>query len=163
MIKIKKTVTILGLAEELLSFCNLEKIYYFFDVKGGDEMYIKIYTKSQLVLLRRLQPLFRKKYKIPREILKRVYQILKNRNLGRNGYIAIVLKPITDDMIEIKDILDCYPRKFHGGEDIVDVPVNDNKQWLTKGREWYMDILFSKEDKSYVYVIYSMTLKDVEF
>ena len=31
-------------------------------------MYIKIYTKSQLVLLRSVNGLFRKKYRLPQEI-----------------------------------------------------------------------------------------------
>lgn len=35
-------------------------------------MYIKIYTKSQLVLLRSVNGLFRKKYRLPQEILNRV-------------------------------------------------------------------------------------------
>lgn len=126
-------------------------------------MYIKIYTKSQLILLRRLIPLFKKKYRIPKEILDKVYRILKSKKLGEKGFIAILLKPVTDDMIEIRDILDCYPQKLHSGEDLDGVSITDNRSWLTKGKEWYIDTLELKEDNksSYVYAIYSMTVKDL--
>lgn len=38
-------------------------------------------------------------YKIPREILNHMEVLLDNRDLGRNGYIAILLEPTNNDDI----------------------------------------------------------------
>ena len=122
-------------------------------------MYIKIYTKSQLILLRRLKPLLKKKYQLPDEIMDKIEIILKDRKLGKSGFVAILLEPIANDITGIKDILDCYPRKLHIGEDIEDVSVIDDGSWLTRYREWYLDTLKLQDDGSKVYAIYSMTLK----
>lgn len=104
-------------------------------------MYIKIYTKSQLILLRRLKPLLKKKYQLPNEILDKAEMILKDRELGKSGFVAILLEPVTNDIAGIQDILDCYPQKLHIGEDIEDISVIDNGNWLTRHREWYLDTL----------------------
>lgn len=46
-------------------------------------MYIKIYTKSQLILLRNLMPVFKKKYILPRGIFDKVEAVLELKNLER--------------------------------------------------------------------------------
>ena len=61
-------------------------------------MYIKIYTKSQLVLLRSVNRLFRKKYRLPQEILNRVEAILMVKDLGEHGFVAVLLDPVENDM-----------------------------------------------------------------
>lgn len=126
----------------ILSF--FVNVYYFLNIDAGKEvkeMYIKIYSKSQLILLRRLKPLFKRKYQLPNGILNKVENILKERELGKSGFVAILLEPVTDDMTGIKDILDCYPRRLHIGEEVEDVSVMD--------------------DGSKIYAIYSMTLKSL--
>ena len=50
-------------------------------------MYIKIYSKSQLILLRRLRPLFKRKYLLPEKILNKAERILKEKKLGKSGFI----------------------------------------------------------------------------
>lgn len=122
-------------------------------------MYIKIYTKSQLVLLRSVNRLFRKKYRLPQEILNRVEAILMVKDLGEHGFVAVLLDPVENDMTGIEDVLNCYPRVFKGGEDVADVPVEETNTWLTKGKEWYMDTLKIKGEKSWIYAIYSMTVE----
>ena len=59
-------------------------------------MYIKIYTKSQLVLLRGVNRLFRKKYRLPQEILNRVEAILMVKELGENGFVAVPVHIVQD-------------------------------------------------------------------
>lgn len=124
-------------------------------------MYIKIYTKSQLVLLRNVNRLFRKKYRLPQEILNRVEAILMVKDLGEHGFVAVLLDPVENDMTGIEDVLDCYPRALKDGEDVVDVPVEETNTWLTKGKEWYMDTLKIKGEKSWIYAIYSMTVERI--
>lgn len=124
-------------------------------------MYIKIYTKSQLVLLRSVNRLFRKKYRLPQEILNRVEAILMVKDLGEHGFVAVLLDPVENDMTGIEDVLNCYPRLLKDGEDVTDVPVEETNTWLIKGKEWYMDTLKIKEEKSWIYAIYSMTVERI--
>lgn len=124
-------------------------------------MYIKIYTISQLVLLRSVNRLFRKKYRLPQEILNRVEAILMVKELGENGFVAVLLDPVENDMTGIEDVLNCYPRLLKDGEDVTDVPVEETNTWLTKGKEWYMDTLKIKGEKSWIYAIYSMTVERI--
>lgn len=124
-------------------------------------MYIKIYTKSQLVLLRSVNRLFRKKYRLPQEILNRVEAILMVKDLGEHGFVAVLLDPVENDMTGIEDVLNCYPRLLKDGEDVTDVPVEETNTWQTKGKEWYMDTLKIKGEKSWIYAIYSMTVERI--
>lgn len=124
-------------------------------------MHIKIYSKSQLVLLRNVNKLFRKKYRLPQGVLNRVEAILMVEELGEHGFIAVLIEPVENDITEIEDELNCYPRVLKDGEDIVDVPVKETNTRMTKGKEWYMDTLKMKGEKSWIYVIYSMTIKRI--
>lgn len=120
--------------------------------------YIKIYTNSQLILLRSLVTVMKKKYRLPMEILEQVHRLLKDGKLGERGFIAIILNPVEDDMVGIKDILNLYPCKLKV-KDLEDIEIEEQKSWLTKGREWYIDTLEIRKESSYIYVIYSMTVK----
>lgn len=124
-------------------------------------MYIKIYTKSQLVLLRSVNRLFRKKYRLPQEILNRVEAILMVKELGENGFVAVLLDPVENDMTGIEDVLDCYPYILKDDEDVENVSVDESDTWLTKGKEWYMDTLKIKGEKSWIYALYSMTMQRI--
>lgn len=122
-------------------------------------LYIKVYTKSQLVLLRSLIPIIKKKYRLPKEVLDQMYRVLKDRKLGKRGFIAVLLKPLKDDMEGMKDVLNMYPHKLKTKGDIEDIKIEKQESWLTKGKEWYMDTLEIKGESSYIYIIYSMTVK----
>lgn len=124
-------------------------------------MYIKIYTKSQLVLLRSVNRLFRKKYRLPQEILNRVEAILMVKKLGEHGFVAVLLDPVENDMTGIEDILNCYPYILKDDEDVENVSVDESDTWLTKGKEWYMDTLKIKGEKSWIYVLYSMKMQRI--
>ena len=124
-------------------------------------MYIKIYTKSQLVLLRSVNRLFRKKYRLPQEILNRVEAILMVKDLGEHGFVAVLLDPVENDMTGIEDVLNCYPYILKDNEDVENILVDESDTWLTKGKEWYMDTLKIKGEKSWIYVLYSMTMQRI--
>ncbi len=121
-------------------------------------MYIKIYTKSQLILLRNLNRLIGK-YEIPLEVLKAVEKILKAKTTGEEGFVAIILKPVTSDLAQLKDILDCYPQKLKIKEDVKQLEVLDTGTWMTKKKNWYQDCFELKGSKDRVYVLYSVRLK----
>lgn len=122
-------------------------------------MFIKVYTKSQLVLLRNLNPILKKKYRLPYEVIDRADRILRNNKFGKSGFIAILLEPLWDDTREMEDIINCYPRKLKIMGDIVDLPIEEQDSWMTKDREWYFDTWKIKGESSYIYIIYSMTLE----
>ena len=124
-------------------------------------MYIKIYTKSQLVLLRSVNRLFRKKYRLPQEILNRVEAILMVKKLGEHRFVAVLLDPVENDMTGIEDVLNCYPYILKDNEDVENISVDESDTWLTKGKEWYMDTLKIKGEKSWIYVLYSMTMQRI--
>lgn len=124
-------------------------------------MYIKIYTKSQLVLLRNVNCLFRKKYRLPQEILNRVEAILMVKKLGEHGFVAVLLDPVENDMTGIEDVLNYYPYILKDDEDVENVSVDESDTWLTKGKEWYMDTLKIKGEKSWIYVLYSMKMQRI--
>lgn len=52
-------------------------------------MHLKIWKKSQLGLLKTVNPLLGQK-KIPWEVIQRAEEILKLKDLGRDGFIAIM-------------------------------------------------------------------------
>lgn len=122
-------------------------------------MFIKIYKKSQLLLLRSLLAFFKEKYRFPKEIFDTAERVLEYRELGRTGFIAILPIPLRNDMTEIQDILNLYPHELKIKGDIADVLIEEQDTWLTKDRQWYMDKLKIKGENSYIYVIYSMTIK----
>lgn len=120
-------------------------------------MYIKIYSKSQMVLLRQINGLLGK-YRIPKEVIYRVDRLLEER-LGTGGFIAIFLDPVEDDDTEVKDCINLYPLKARMGDDVIGLNVRCTKRKMTKGREWYIDNLKIKALDSQIFVIYAMTKK----
>jgi len=146
----------------LLLFYCFQNVYYSLDIfEEVKRMYIKIYTKSQLILLRSLLPVMKKKYRLPNEILDKVYRILKEDSIGENGFIGILLEPLHNDTVGIKDIVNCYPRKLKLLGDIQDIKIQEQGSWMTKGKEWYMDTIKIRKEDSYIYFIYSMTLEEL--
>lgn len=121
-------------------------------------MYIKIYTESQLVLLRNINSLLGK-YKIPKEILKEVGKMLTVEKLGKCGFIAIFLNPLIDSVEEIKETLNLYPQRIEVVKDLKDIEVQEKKSWMSKRKEWYLDEWKVNNDRSKIYVIYSVKLK----
>lgn len=65
---------------------------------------VKIYSQSQVVLLRNINPLLGR-YKLPREIIKSMDFILETEDLGEHSYIVAVLSPVRDDVREIEDAI----------------------------------------------------------
>lgn len=123
-------------------------------------MIIKIFDKNQLILLRNLSPMIKKKYRLPREIFDKIEVVLASDTLGRTGFVAVVLEPLTsgNDATQIQDILNFYPHQLKMQDNIQNLSVKEQDTWLTKGREWFMDAWKVKRESSYIYIIYSMML-----
>ena len=123
-------------------------------------MIIKIFDKNQLILLRNLSPMIKKKYRLPREIFDKIEVVLASDTLGRTGFVVVVLEPLTsgNDVTQIQDILNFYPHQMKMQDNIQNLSVKEQGTWLTKGREWFMDVWKVKRESSYIYIIYSMML-----
>lgn len=124
-------------------------------------MYIKIYSKKQLITLRSVLPLFKGRYVLPDEILETTRKLLHDKKLGKRGFVALFLSTLKNDTTEIRDTLNLYPKKLKIVEDIVSVPVKETHLKMTKNREWYMDTWKVHGEKSYIYILYAMTPKDL--
>lgn len=120
---------------------------------------VKIYKESQLVLLRNIIPLLKKRYRIPYEVIEKTERILQNVNLGRTGFILIILEPLQNDMVEMQDIVNYYPHKLKIDGDINDVQLEEENVWLSRNKEWYLDTWKIKKESSYIYILYCMTLE----
>lgn len=121
-------------------------------------MNIKIYTKSQLVLLRTLNPLLGK-YRIPSKLLEVVELVLESEKLGRKGFIAILPHPTKGKLTEIEDLLNCYPQKLAIQGDVEDVEVEDENTWMTRKRYWYKDYFRIQGTRDRICVLYSVKLR----
>ena len=85
---------------------------------------IKIYTPSQLVLLRNINPLLGR-LRIPREIIKRMDYILESGELGEQGFLLLLLYPVFDDIRQIEDAVNMYPLKLDFAEEMQREEIRD--------------------------------------
>ena len=69
-----------------------------------NSMHITVRKRRELKMLRQVNP-YMSKYKIPREILEHVEDILDKKTLGKKGYVSIILNPIKDDEVDVLDEL----------------------------------------------------------
>lgn len=96
-------------------------------------------------------------YKIPREILSHMEVILDNRDLGRNGYIAIILEPTNNDDIDIFEELNLDRTTVEIPDDnFYHIVVKGKKHPMKRNRKWYSYDISLSNRQGKVYVIYSM-------
>lgn len=120
-------------------------------------MHIKIREENELKLLRRVNQLFGK-YRIPEELFLRAEDILSENDLGREGYIAILLNPIERDDEDIRDELGL-------NRDQYELPDNNYKwiqiRWgkhpMRNDRVWNSYDMVLHENQGKIYVIYSLS------
>ena len=102
-------------------------------IKEDNMKVIKIYTPSQLVLLRNINPLLGR-LRIPREIIKCMEYILKNEELGEHGFLLLLLYSLKDDIREIEDTVNAYPLKLDFAEEMQREEIRDNQCELSRNR-----------------------------
>lgn len=120
--------------------------------------FIKIYTKSQLVLLRNLNRLLGR-YRLPQELLKRIDYIQEKGSLGEKGSIFVLLEPVRDDVREIEDTINLYPFKIDMNNDLIRLDIKDIGSPMTMEREWYLNYVTVHETDCRIGVIYSIRKK----
>lgn len=120
--------------------------------------FIKIYTRSQLVLLRSLNRLLGR-YRLPRELLKRIDYILEDGSLGRKGFVLVLLDSVRDDVREIEDAINMYPIKVELENDVIRLEIRDGGSPMTREREWYLNYVQVHKTARRIGVIYSIQKK----
>ena len=119
-------------------------------------MHIIVRKKNELKMLRQINP-YLSGYKIPREILNHMEVLLNNRNLGRNGYIAIILEPTNNDGIDILEELNLDRTAVEIPDDnFYHIVVKGKKHPMKRNRKWYSYDISLNDNREKVYVIYSM-------
>lgn len=116
----------------------------------------KIYSQSQVVLLRSINPLLGR-YRIPQEVIKSVDSMLGT--LEEHNYIVLILTPVRDDIREIEDAINAYPYHVEFINDIERQEVNDAYRNSAKGKNWFLYKVRIKETGDEVFVFYSMFRK----
>ena len=119
---------------------------------------IKVFTKCQLVLLRNMNPLLGR-YRLPREIIKRMDYILEEQCLGEQGFLIAILPPVRDDVREIEDAVNVYPLEAVLANDLERVELQETDCRMARNREWFQNKLCIQETNSYIYVLYSVLPK----
>ena len=119
---------------------------------------IKIYTPSQLVLLRSINPLLGR-LRIPREIIKRMDYILESGELGEQGFLLLLLYPVFDDIRQIEDAVNVYPLKLDFAEEMQREEIRDNQCELSRNRDWFINRMQIHETGCKICVLYSILKK----
>lgn len=118
-------------------------------------MYVKISKKSQLIILRNINP-FLEKYKLPRQVLHELGNLLEFECNSKRDYIALFLRPVKNDTSEILDELQIYPAKVKFEDDNFRHIEVKNKKMIWS---WY-EIKVEAEERR-IFVVYSMKKKDL--
>lgn len=119
-------------------------------------MNIKIQEIKELNLLRRVNQLFGR-YRIPEEILIHMEDILNQKNLGKEGYIALLLNPIERDAVDIIDELNLNNKEYDLPEDNYKwIQIRWGKHPMRNNRIWQSYDMTLKNENGKVYVIYSL-------
>lgn len=120
-------------------------------------MHITVRKRSELKMLRQINP-YLSDYKIPRELLNHVEEILDNRDLGREGYIAIILEPTNNDGIDILEELNLDRTVIEIPDDnFFHIKIKGRKHPMKRNKEWYSYDILLNDNRGKIYVIYSMT------
>lgn len=119
---------------------------------------IKIFSKSQLILLRNINPLLGR-YRLPKRIVKKMDYILEEENLGQQGFLIAIVEPVRDDVREIEDAVNVYLCQLQFLDEIERQETQDTDRSNKKGREWFLKKLHIQETDSYIYVLYYILKK----
>lgn len=119
---------------------------------------IKIFSKSQLILLRNINPLLGQ-YRLPKRILKKMDYILEEENLGQQGFLIVIVEPVKDDVREIEDAVNVYPCQIEFWDEMERQETQDVDHNDKKGREWFLKKLHIQGTDSYIYVLYYILKK----
>lgn len=118
-------------------------------------MNLKIKNWNELQMLKQVNPLMGNN-EIPMEILCWVEELLANKDLGRNGFISMILTPVKEETSEILEELnlDCNLVEIVDNS-ICQIDIKNKAHPMNENRKWYSYDLVFLDKMGKVYVIYS--------
>ena len=120
-------------------------------------MNIKIKNAMELNLLRRINQLLGQ-YRIPEEIILHMEDILNKNDLGKGGYVILLLTPIEHDDADILDELNLNNTEFDLPDDKYNwIQVRWGRHPMRNNRVWQSYDMVLKNGSGKIYVIYSIT------
>lgn len=111
---------------------------------------IRLKTISQWSLLNQIN-CYLGKWKIPKDVIKKIYYMLQSKELGKNGFVVLCLKDVKDDIIGLDEIIDLYPYRCTWDDRIDEIRLSPGK---TK-KCWYISYAGIKEQKTKIAVIFN--------
>ena len=121
-----------------------------------NNMHITVSKERDLKMLRQVNP-YMSEYKIPREILDHMEDILDKKNLGEKGYIAVILNPIRDDNVDILDELNLNTNEIEVPDNnFFYIVIKGKKHPMKKDKRWYSYDIILPGNSGRLYVIYCM-------
>lgn len=107
-------------------------------------------------MLKQINPLLANN-EIPLEILNTVEELLENKDIGRNGYISIILTPVQDDTSDILEELNLDHTLVRiPDNNFFQIDIKNKKHPMNENRRWVSYDLEFLDRQGKVYVIYSM-------
>lgn len=122
-------------------------------------MMIKLTNYNEVNVLKQVNPLLINQG-ISIEILYRLEELFANKDLGRDGYVALFLEPVKQDVADILEAL-------YLDENYVNIPDNnmyyidikDKEHPMHKDRIWLSYDIFLSENRGKIYVVYCQKKK----
>lgn len=122
-------------------------------------MVIKLNSCDGVNVLKQVNPLFTNQG-ISLEILCRLEELFANKDLGRDGYVALFLEPVKEDVADILEALyldDKYVSIPDNNMYYIDI--KDKEHPMHKDRMWLSYDIFLSENRGKIYVVYCQKKK----
>lgn len=119
-------------------------------------MYLKIVNERQLDLLKQMNKCLGKK-KLPKEAFRIIRKLLNKESLGIHDYIAVFMKPVKNDTLEIHEEIRLYPYTIKEDKGLF----YNVKEKRNPNVSWSCYMIRLKETDARIFLVYSMKNKDI--
>lgn len=117
--------------------------------------------QAELKMLRQVNPLLINDG-VPVEVFERIEEIYDNKDLGREGYIALWMTRVENDVKEILDALGLELDKVDIPDDnLYPIDIKNKEHFLTKECSWNSYYITLHDSRGKIYVVYPIvTIKE---
>lgn len=118
-------------------------------------MFIKMRKKAELKMLKQVNPLLVNEG-IPMEIFERIEELYENKDMGREGYIALWLTVVKSDVSDILEELGIdFEKVYIPDDNLYPIDIKSTEHPLTKEHPWNSYYITLPESRGKIYVVYS--------
>lgn len=98
------------------------------------------------------------------KFLKTVDDLLRKRDLGREGHIAIFIEPVENDISDIVEKLELNLEKVAIPDDnLWQIPINGKKHPMKKKRDWHYYDIILPGGFGRIFAVYSTKIRKSEY